>query len=147
MRPFIFRQLSLGSYGQLDASSPTISSDMEAIFDKEMAGILESVSSEAMLPLVRLSVDITGFPSIPIQIYGAKYVGKIANPNSLLYLRRKRVITTGTSLGGSDEAAPEIVGGMVQFDMMTSLIERSVAETGGLQFLNERHMKEACRNS
>ena len=133
MRPFFFRQLSLSSYRQLNPSSPTITSEIETLFDTEMANILGSVSSDSTLPLVRLSVDVTGFPSIPIQIYGAKYVGKIANPN------------TGVSRSENDECAPEIVGGKAQFDLMVSLIEHSVAEAGGLQLLNERHMREACR--
>ena len=145
MRPFFFRQLSLSSYRQLNPSSPTITSEIETLFDTEMANILGSVSSDSTLPLVRLSVDVTGFPSIPIQIYGTKYVRKIANPNSLLNLRRKRVTNTGVSRSENDECAPEIVGGKAQFDLMVSLIEHSVAEAGGLQLLNERHMREACR--
>ena len=145
MRPFFFRQLSLSSYRQLDPSSPTITSEIETLFDNEMASILGSMSSDSTFPLVRLSVDVTGFPSIPIQIYGAKYVGKIANPNSLLNLRRKRVTNLGASRSENEECAPEIVGGKAQFDLMVSLIEHSVAEAGGLQLLNERHMREACR--
>ena len=145
MRPFFFRQISLATYRQLDPTSPTITSEIETLFDNIMTDILGSLSNDSMLPLVRLSVDVTGFPSIPIQIYGAKYVGKIANPNSLLNLRRKRV-TNGSALRSeNDECAPEVVGGKAQFDTMISMIENSVAEAGGLQVLNERHMREACR--
>ena len=80
MRRFVFRSIRLCSYGQLDASSPTITTDMERVLDEEMEGILREIEegnhdtteTPAKLPLVRLVVDVTGFPSIPIQIYGAK---------------------------------------------------------------------------
>ena len=155
MRPFIFRQLSLHSFPQLDVTSPTVSSDIEALLDEEMMTILDSIppssssSSEPLLPLVRLSVDVTGFPSIPIQIYGAKYVGKIANPTSLLLLRRKRITTSAGMVGGgenehSTDMALEMEETKGQFDVMKEYIQQSICESGGLSFLNENHLHEAC---
>lgn len=38
----------------------------------------------AMLPLVRLRVDYTGFSTINAQRFGQKFVGKVANPHDIL---------------------------------------------------------------
>ena len=127
MRPLLFKQISLAANSALDPAGPTVAAEIERYLDAVMTDLLSEIPAGGKLPLVRLSVDVTGFPSIPIQLFGAKFVGKIANPSSLLNLRRKRL--TGVSRGG--EAKEE-----------TS--ERSVADGGGLKFLNVRHMREAC---
>ena len=152
MRRFVFRSIRLCSYGQLDASSPTITTDMERVLDEEMEGILREIEegnpntteTPAKLPLVRLVVDVTGFPSIPIQIYGAKFVGRIANPSSLLCLKRKRVGSGTHGTEGEEETAGDGLSGMAQFDMMASMVDKSLEEMGGLTILNNRHMREAC---
>ena len=156
MRKFVFKSIALCNYKQLDPASPAIANDIEAVLDDEMEGILHQIQNEAKLPLVRLAVDATGgaascalaqedatgFPSIPVQIYGAKFVGKIANPNTLLYWRRKHVTSASREPGEAE--AGEIVSGMAQFDMMSTMIENSLKEMGGLTILSNRHMHEAC---
>ena len=142
MRKFVFKSIALCNYKQLDPASPAIANDIEAVLDDEMERILHQIQNEAKLPLVRLAVDATGFPSIPVQIYGAKFVGKIANPNTLLYWRRKHVTSASREPGEAE--AGEIVSGMAQFDMMSTMIENSLKEMGGLTILSNRHMHEAC---
>lgn len=142
MRKFVFKSIALCNYQQLNPASPAIANDIEAVLDDEMEGILHQIQKEAKLPLVRLAVDATGFPSIPVQIYGAKFVGSIANPNSLLLFKRKHVI--GANRGQGEEEAGELLSGMAQFDMMSTMIENSLKEIGGLTILNSRHMHEAC---
>lgn len=141
MRRFVFKSLSLLDYRQLDVASPTIAAEIEGVLDDVMNAILDEFSQEKKLPLVRLSVDATGFPPIPVQLYGSKFVRKIANPSSLLHLRRKR-ISSFAGTGDKEEDAGESLTGAAQFDMMVAFIESSVRETGGLQLLNTNHLRE-----
>lgn len=142
MRPLLFKQISLAANSALDPAGPTVAAEIERYLDAVMTDLLSEIPAGGKLPLVRLSVDVTGFPSIPIQLFGAKFVGKIANPSSLLNLRRKRL--TGVSRGGEAKEETSEGGGAAQFETMVRFIERSVADGGGLKFLNVRHMREAC---
>ena len=141
MRRFVFKSLSLLDYQQLDVASPTIAAEIEGVLDDVMNVILDEFSQEKKLPLVRLSVDATGFPPIPVQLYGSKFVRKIANPSSLLHLRRKR-ISSFAGTGDKEEDAGESLTGEAQFDMMVAFIVSSVRETGGLQLLNTYLLRE-----
>ncbi|KAL5199511.1 hypothetical protein ABZP36_020714 [Zizania latifolia] len=40
--------------------------------------------SEPKLPLVRVKADYSGFSTIILQLFGHKYIGKVANPNDIL---------------------------------------------------------------
>ena len=142
MRPLLFKQISLAANSALDPAGPTVAAEIERYLDAVMTDLLSEIPAGGKLPLVRLSVDVTGFPSIPVQLFGAKFVGKIANPSSLLNLRRKRL--TGVSRGGEAKEETSEGGGAAQFETMVRFIERSVADGGGLKFLNVRHMQEAC---
>ena len=142
MRRFVFKSLSLLDYQQLDVASPTIAAEIEGVLDDVMNVILDEFSQEKKLPLVRLSVDATGFPPIPVQLYGSKFVRKIANPSSLLHLRRKRISSFAGTGDKEEEDAGESLTGAAQFDMMVAFIESSVRETGGLQLLNTNHLRE-----
>ena len=142
MRRFAFRALSLLSYQQLDSSSPTIAAEIESVLDGVMSAILDELSQEKKLPLVRLSVDMTGFPAIPAQLYGAKFVGKIANPSSLLHLRRKRISSFAGKGSEGEEDMGESLTGAAQFDMMVAFIESFVRDNGGLQLLSTNHLRE-----
>ena len=142
MRPLLFKQITLAANSALDPASPTITAEIERFLDAIMTDLLSEIPAGKKLPLVRLSVDVTGFPSIPVQLFGAKFVGKIANPASLLNLRRKRL--TGVSRGGETTEEGSEGGNLAQFETMVRFIERSVADDGGLKFLNVRHMREAC---
>lgn len=109
MRPLLFKQISLAANSALDPAGPTVAAEIERYLDAVMTDLLSEIPAGGKLPLVRLSVDVTGFPSIPIQLFGAKFVGKIANPSSLLNLRRKRL--TGVSRGGEAKEETSEGGG------------------------------------
>ena len=66
MRKLIVKNLSLSSVSQLDASSPSVREDIESYLDEQMEEILSSCNPEDPLPLIRVNVDITGFPLIPV---------------------------------------------------------------------------------
>ena len=142
MRPLLFKQITLAANSALDPAGPTVAAEIERYLDSVMTDLLSVIPAGNKLPLVRLSVDVTGFPSIPVQLFGAKFVGKIANPSSLLNLRRKRL--SGVSRGGETNEEAGEGGGAAQFETMVRFIERSVADGGGLKFLNVKHMREAC---
>lgn len=46
------------------------------------------VLQRAMLPLVRLRVDYTGFSTINAQRFGQKFVGRVANPHDMLLFHK-----------------------------------------------------------
>lgn len=143
MRKLIVKNLSLCSVPQLDASSPSVHEDIESYLDEQMEEILSSCNPEDPIPLIRLNVDITGFPLIPVQVFGAKYLGRIANPTSVLLLKRKRIMNNVNESENEvdDESQPS---GFAHFDYMSSEIEKSLKSAGGLSVLNNRHMNEAC---
>lgn len=45
-------------------------------------------TSSPELPLVRLRVDYTGFSTVNTQRFGARFVGRVANPNDVLLWQR-----------------------------------------------------------
>jgi double-strand break repair protein MRE11 len=56
---------------------------------------------EAMVPLIRVRVDYTGFTTINPQRFGQKFVGKVANPHDILLFTKaakKRASTDGILL-------------------------------------------------
>ena len=110
-----------------------------------MEEILSAFSPNDPLPLVRLVVDISGFPSISHKVFGAKFIGRIANPDSLLLLKKKRIYTTNDSGQEVIEENSEL-SHMAQFDYMSTLIEKSLKEMGNLEVLNNQHMREACKS-
>ena len=143
MRKLIVKNLSLSSIPQLDASSPSVRDDIESYLDEQMEEILSSCNPDDPLPLIRVNVDITGFPLIPVQVFGAKYIGRIANPTSVLLLKRKRIMNTVNESSNEIESESQ-PSGFAHFDFMSSEIEKSLKSAGGLNILNNRHMNEAC---
>ncbi|CAH0482955.1 unnamed protein product [Peronospora belbahrii] len=63
------------------------------------------------LVLIRLRVEHTGFPVIVNQRFGAKFVGKVANPNDiLLFYRRKRDRLNASDSKASKELEKSLLG-------------------------------------
>ena len=137
--------MALASFRQLDASSPSILQDIEVILEEKVEEILSTFSSNDPLPLVRLIVDISGFPAISHKVFGAKFIGKIANPDSLLLLKKKRIYTTNDSGQEVIEENSEL-SHMAQFDYMATMIEKSLKEMGNMELLSNQHMREACKS-
>ena len=146
MRPFVFKSISLSDFPDLDASSPTVAEAIEKKLDAEVEAILAQLPKQTQYPLVRLSVDITGFQSISPQLFGAKYVKRVANPSSLLYTRRNRVLTLGSGKAEEEEglASDDSMSLSAQFELMTGFIESFLKENGGLKILNTKHMHDTC---
>lgn len=142
MRPLVVETVCLSAYSQLDPSSPSVAADIENVLEEKMETILTQFTEQDPLPLVRLIVDISGFPAVHHQVFGAKFVGRIANPSSLLLMKRKRVTANPDDAEASEETA-DAFSGFAHFDYMTALIEKSLKEMGGLKILNTQHMREA----
>ncbi|CEG37885.1 dna repair protein partial [Plasmopara halstedii] len=53
--------------------------------------------NEKVLVLIRLRVEHTGFPVLVNQRFGAKFVGKVANPNDILLFHRRKKDRTNAS--------------------------------------------------
>ena len=92
------------------------------------------------------AIDITGFQSISPQLFGAKYVKRVANPSSLLYTRRNRVLTLGSGKAEEEDglAIDDSMSLSAQFELMTGFIESFLKENGGLKILNTKHMHDTC---
>ncbi|RQM16902.1 hypothetical protein DD237_002756 [Peronospora effusa] len=63
------------------------------------------------LVLIRLRVEHTGFPVLVNQRFGAKFVGKVANPNDiLLFYRRKKDRINASGTNASKELEKSLLG-------------------------------------
>ncbi|KAH7468921.1 Double-strand break repair protein MRE11 [Phytophthora ramorum] len=66
---------------------------------------------EKELVLIRLRVEHTGFPVLVNQRFGAKFVGKVANPNDiLLFYRRKKDRINASDKKASTELEKSLLG-------------------------------------
>eukprot|EP00940_MAST-03C_sp_MAST-3C-sp2_P002162 g2162.t1 len=122
--------------------------------DTKEAGVATSPKTNAksaILPLLRLRVDHTGFQRLAIQVqrFGAQFVGRVANPDSILLLRRRIATSTGR---GKSSSASGILGLDANASSSSSLsgaavgelIARVLAEEDRqLTMLKERSMNNA----
>uniref|UniRef100_M4C4M3 Mre11 DNA-binding domain-containing protein n=1 Tax=Hyaloperonospora arabidopsidis (strain Emoy2) TaxID=559515 RepID=M4C4M3_HYAAE len=70
-----------------------------------------SKEAEKELVLIRLRVEHTGFPLLVNQRFGAKFVGKVANPNDiLLFYRRKNDRVNASDKKSSMELEKSLMG-------------------------------------
>lgn len=96
------------------------------------------------LPLVRLVVDYTGFDIIPRQRFGASYVGRVANPADMIFLKRAR--TVGRALAEEEEGEGGARSGTLSSereedvsDHMRSLVLSSLRRQGQEMRVLQRH--------
>ena len=108
----------------------------------------------AMLPLVRLRVDHSGgFPTVPLQRFGAPFQGRVANPWDLLQFHKaaqrrtgagkKEHAATGESLApeGAAEAGEYLAPELGDFRRIDALVAEHLPAT--LQILTEGDMAAA----
>lgn len=70
----------------------------------------DSVVGKDMLPLIRLRIDHVGGYALPNpQKVGALYVGKVANPNEILLVRRKRATVSSSKPKSKAEVIEEVM--------------------------------------
>jgi double-strand break repair protein MRE11 len=101
VRPFEFMDVSLKDQPDLDPNDQTavleyLGKVVNDLISK--AAENEAGHQEAMVPLIRVRVDYTGFTTINPQRFGQKFVGKVANPHDILLFTKaakKRASTDG----------------------------------------------------
>eukprot|EP01090_Pellita_catalonica_P020412 TRINITY_DN728_c0_g1_i6.p2 TRINITY_DN728_c0_g1~~TRINITY_DN728_c0_g1_i6.p2 ORF type:complete len:388 (+),score=97.58 TRINITY_DN728_c0_g1_i6:46-1209(+) len=91
VRPFVIDDVSLED-AEIDSSNEEavvtfLRAKVDEMIRLAMAGVGPRTPKE---PLIRLRVDYTGFKSVNPQRFGQAYVGKVANPSTILLFRRKR---------------------------------------------------------
>lgn len=106
VRPFAFESLSLADARarqanglaprdepRLDPADPdTVDAYLDYVIGKAVARAARGKSAKAPdLPLVRLRVDHSGFPTVHTQRLGARWVGKVANPQDVVLWRKRAV--------------------------------------------------------
>jgi double-strand break repair protein MRE11 len=110
--------------GKLPRSSDIAEKDkQEVLFDfltDEVKDLVDKAKEEKPLdpngkpwiPLIRLKVDHTGWPTINLQKFGAQFVSMVANPAELLQFYKKKIVanTIGSGQGNDDELASDDEG-------------------------------------
>ncbi|KAK2080753.1 hypothetical protein QBZ16_000607 [Prototheca wickerhamii] len=90
VRPFEFETVRLQDHKQL---KPDDGEALTALLEARVEGMLERAArgrsaGAPELPLVRLRVDYTGFSTINTQRFGARFVGRVANPHDIILWQR-----------------------------------------------------------
>lgn len=113
----MLKDIKLSEQENLDPEDPDVLETMDEILSQEVEGMIETLRKEWMkqpwrreqdreedfpLPLIRIRVDHTGFPKLNIQRFGAKFVGRVANPEDLLlhHKQRKIAVRSGAAEAG-----------------------------------------------
>ena len=90
VRPFEFETVRLQDHKQL---RPDDGEALTALLEARVEGMLERAArgrcaGAPELPLVRPRVDYTGFSTINTQRFGARFVGRVANPHDIILWQR-----------------------------------------------------------
>eukprot|EP00963_Diacronema_lutheri_P008336 scaffold741_cov336-Pavlova_lutheri.AAC.47 len=148
VRPFEFRHLILKDElppGQKDTA--VIESVLRTRVEEMIAAAFSGSNSrdgKEMLPLIRLRVDYTGFTTVNTQRFGQQFVGKVANPQDILFFTksnsRKVKVDEQDPTAKDETCRPELL------DQET--IEALIAEnlTQQLQILGENELGIALHN-
>lgn len=125
VRSFVMKDVSLTNYDNLDPEDPKIDDKITAILNDELELCIHNAKekTEELLKdakkagndmvddqddmvyklqrrdeyLVRLRVEHSGFSTLNNQRFGAKFVGRVANPTDILLFSRNKVQTAGVS--------------------------------------------------
>ena len=127
VRPFLVEEVSLNDVDDLDATQADgvtqmteyltgrvrqmIDSAKDAMADNDDGG--DAPDASAMLPLLRLKVERSGFPTLNNQKFGAQFVGSVANPQDILLFHKRRGGADGPArrragAGGVDRAGDSV---------------------------------------
>ena len=98
VRPFIMHEVVLEHHAE---ELRREHADVEARVEELLASVVQELldghaqreggDGDAMLPLVRVRVDHTGYPTLQNQRFGRRFVKRVANPGDLLLFKRRRV--------------------------------------------------------
>ncbi|EGD77873.1 hypothetical protein PTSG_09507 [Salpingoeca rosetta] len=152
VRAFKFRDLVLAEHLPAGATERDVGEFLAA----EVETLLRALDSEhraryrddaearkqMRLPLLRLRVEYTGFPTLGAQRFGQRFAGKVANPKDILLFYRKRT-SKPKSKAQQDAAAPTPPDPLEQ-DKIEDLVEQTfVQSTDPPRLIRPRHFREA----
>lgn len=96
VRPMILKQIDMRKSGLAPDISPEA---VQTYLRKQIATVLHEIQiDDDTLPLVRLSVNVSGgYKRLIVKAFGAPFVGKVANPASLLAFKSTQpiIVTNG----------------------------------------------------
>lgn len=132
--------------GEAPDTLPSLSPGQAEELITEGAQLAEEreVPQALRLPLIRMVVDYTGFDIIPRQRFGAAYVGRVANPADMIFLKRARAV--GRSLADEGDEGEARRSGSLSSEReedvsehMRSLVLSSLRKTGQEMQVLQRH--------
>ena len=98
-------------YDKLQKDEDRAAAEEENLEDDKVERSFKIIKSD--LVLVRVKVEHTGFTTLNNQRFGAKFVGKVANPGDmLLFYRRKKPSETRGSKSGKGKSGGNNAGGL-----------------------------------
>jgi double-strand break repair protein MRE11 len=116
VRPFVSREVKLAEHE--DDRDLHSEEELTELLAEQVEAVLEEIASmqpttplteadenRAKYPLVRLRVDYSGYTTCNTQKFGNRFVGRVANPTSLITWHRKPVkrAAGGESKRGADD--------------------------------------------
>ncbi|KAK9814095.1 hypothetical protein WJX72_000558 [[Myrmecia] bisecta] len=108
VRPFMYQQVVLSEQLELDPENPQ---SITTFLEQKVESMIATANSRrvtgrtAMLPLIRLKVDYSGFSTINAQRFGQKFVGNVANPHDMLLWHKAPVRKAKPTEAGPSDAA------------------------------------------
>ena len=127
VRPFLVEEVSLNDVDDLDATQADVVTQMTEYLTGRVRQMIDSANdamadnddgddapdASAMLPLLRLKVERSGFPTLNNQKFGAQFVGSVANPQDILLFHKRRGGADGPArrragAGGVDRAGDSV---------------------------------------
>ncbi|KAK8809559.1 hypothetical protein WA158_000502 [Blastocystis sp. Blastoise] len=99
------------------------------------------------LPLIRLMVNFDPYIPISVQIYGAKYTGKVANPSTLVSIcrhkERESHNSRGTNTSSEETISKPFIEDEATYNTMSSLVNKYIQTYGGLSILSSSKLDKA----
>lgn len=149
VRPFIHDNVTLQDHVEVagedsEAITTLLEGKVEQMIHKASRRVVGG--QEAMLPLIRLRVDYTGFTTINAQRFGQKFVGKVANPHDILLWHKAPVRKTKAPGEVSENAG--LTEGIRPEALDERQIEDLIAEhlNQHLEILPEQDLANALHN-
>lgn len=106
IRPFIYDEMSLQQEGGLDPGDPRVEDKMKQVITRKIKRMIDEAKEDSHiaadanintefklkdpgLVLVRLKVDIQGFPSFSLTRFAQQFVGVVANEDILIFSKKR----------------------------------------------------------
>lgn len=104
IRPFVYDEMNLQQEAGLDPGDPRIEDKMKQMITRKIQRMIQEAKEEELAPrdinteykikdpslvLIRLKVDIQGFPSFSLVRFAQQFVGKVANEDILIFSKKK----------------------------------------------------------